>query len=288
MSRYWFPFMLRDELDMLEMQLYEHYDKIHRFILVESPITFQGRPKRLYYDENKERFAQYADKIIHVVCDWLPPVDQVPDPWVREKLQRDAAMAGFMHLTEPDDLIIVADVDEIAGRRVFEADPQPVYGVNLQLCYTAADRGGTPGVNLVIARAGWMKESGFTVDGLRANRASFPELPGNGGFHFSWLGGRNAVHYKYNSWSHTEALANCAMMNAEDDVYRYGVGSTEIVRDYNQCPKLSQELRDEWPKWIKERKCPDIWFAPTSDEDYINKIRGAGYDAADDLPSLTE
>ena len=30
--RYWFPFMMNWELDMLECALYENHDRVHRFV----------------------------------------------------------------------------------------------------------------------------------------------------------------------------------------------------------------------------------------------------------------
>lgn len=39
---------------------------------MEGTRSLQDRPKPLYYAENKERFARFADKIIHVALDEDP------------------------------------------------------------------------------------------------------------------------------------------------------------------------------------------------------------------------
>ena len=53
-----FPF--NDELDMLELRLGTLDAVVDYFVLVESPRTFSGMPKPLYYAENKDRFAKWS------------------------------------------------------------------------------------------------------------------------------------------------------------------------------------------------------------------------------------
>ena len=101
-----FPFFR--ELDILEIRLRELWDLTDKFVLVESRKTHSGRDKPLFFAEHRERFAPFTDKIIHVVAD-------APDKfaiWQRERFQRDAIERGLID-ANPDDLIIVSDVDEI-------------------------------------------------------------------------------------------------------------------------------------------------------------------------------
>ena len=84
-------FLFCDELDLLEVRLLELHDHVYRFVLVESPLTFQGNPKPLYYADNKERFATYADKIIHVIAD----LDSLGEGMAREHAQRNATWQGL-------------------------------------------------------------------------------------------------------------------------------------------------------------------------------------------------
>ena len=101
-----FPFF--KELDILEIRLRELWDLTDKFVLVESRKTHSGRDKPLFFADHRERFAPFMDKIIHVVAD---PRDDA-EIWQRERFQRDAIERGLVD-ANPEDLIIVSDVDEI-------------------------------------------------------------------------------------------------------------------------------------------------------------------------------
>jgi beta-1,4-mannosyl-glycoprotein beta-1,4-N-acetylglucosaminyltransferase len=74
-------FTFFNELDLLELRLNELAGHVDFFVLVEAPMTFQGKPKPLFYAENQARFAAFRDKIIHLVIDDMPAGD---DAWARE------------------------------------------------------------------------------------------------------------------------------------------------------------------------------------------------------------
>jgi beta-1,4-mannosyl-glycoprotein beta-1,4-N-acetylglucosaminyltransferase len=103
-------FMFFNELDLLELRLRELDDLVDRFVLVEGDETFTGKPKPLIFDQNKERFERFISKIAHVKFTDFP-VDPV-SPWTRETLSRQAMMLGLFE-AEPNDLVMISDVDEI-------------------------------------------------------------------------------------------------------------------------------------------------------------------------------
>jgi Glycosyltransferase family 17 len=270
--KYWFPFMLNWELDMLECALYENYDRVHRFIVTEATLTHQGRPKPLWYDDHRSRFAQYADKIIHVVCDYLPTREQTLDPWPRERMQRDAGMAAFMVATDPDDIIIVSDLDEIPSTAAFGQDPAPFLGGNIYLRFAAVDTPGGPGVMQVLARAGAVS----STDQLRQRREGFPSYD-RAGWHLSWLGGQEAIREKLECFAHLESYEAGHRANDANVMYRYGMGGLPEDGAITPAPILdiprvsSREERDAlpWeqqsPMWVHQRLCPDIWWRPRED-----------------------
>ena len=49
-------FSFFNELDLLEIRLNVLKDVVDKFVLVEATRTHTGRPKPLYYEENKARF----------------------------------------------------------------------------------------------------------------------------------------------------------------------------------------------------------------------------------------
>ena len=60
-------FTFYNELDMLEYRLTVLNDIVDYFILVEGTRTHAGNPKLMYYGMNKERFAKWNHKIIHML-----------------------------------------------------------------------------------------------------------------------------------------------------------------------------------------------------------------------------
>jgi Glycosyltransferase family 17 len=267
--RYWFPFMLNWELDMLECALYENYDRVHRFVLVEATLTHQGRPKPLYYDDNKSRFEAYSDKIIHVVCDYLPTYEQMPDPWVRERMQRDAGLMAYVPQADPDDIIIVSDLDEIPSTAAFAQDPQPFLGGNIYLRFATVDTPGSPGVMQVLARAGAVG----SVDQLRQRREALPSYD-QAGWHLSWLGGQDRIREKTNCFAHLEAFEASHAANDANVMWKYGMGRLSEDGLPHPAPVLdipwvkTREERDAlpWgqqsPLWVHQRLCPDVWWRP--------------------------
>ena len=109
-------FSFYNELDLLEIRLNVLKDVVDRFVLVEATQTHTGKSKPLYYEENKTRFAAFADKIIHVVVDDFPAADVADSErrlsWMRENFQRNAVVRGLVDAHD-DDLVMVSDVDEI-------------------------------------------------------------------------------------------------------------------------------------------------------------------------------
>ena len=103
-------FVFFNELDILDIRLNVLDEEADYFVLVESTRTYTGQPKELVYEQNKDRFARFKDRIIHVVVDDMP--EQTESTFTREELQRSAIGRGLAN-AQPDDLIIVSDVDEI-------------------------------------------------------------------------------------------------------------------------------------------------------------------------------
>jgi Glycosyltransferase family 17 len=267
--RYWLPFMLNWELDMLECALYENYDLAHRFVLVEATLTHQGRPKPLYYDNNKSRFEAYSDKIIHVVCDYLPTREQTLDPWVRERMQRDAGQMAYLPQADPDDIIIISDLDEIPSTAAFRQDPQPFLGGNIYLRFATVDTPGSPGVMQVLARAGAVS----SIDQLRQRREALPSYD-QAGWHLSWLGGQDAIREKANCFAHLESFDAAHAANDANVMWKYGMGRLSEDGSIHPAPVVdvpwvdSREERDalpwelQLPMWVHRRLCPEVWWRP--------------------------
>ena len=116
-------FTFFNELDLLEIRFHEMSAIVDKFVVVEAAKTFSGQPKPLYFWENRERFAGFLDKVIHVpvtIPDALMnEFSGKSDAWAREYYQRDQILKG-LQFAQPDDLVMVSDVDEIVSAAKLE------------------------------------------------------------------------------------------------------------------------------------------------------------------------
>lgn len=240
--------MLRDELPMLQMRLeeLEPYDAVT--VLVEATQDHQGHPKPLHFAENQERFAPWADRIIHIVAGDLP---DDPNPWVCEHAQRDHALAALVNAA-PDDLVLISDVDEIPSRAALEAKPRPAVALQQHVCAFAVDWLGFRERTSVIAAAGYVQERGSLAE-IRDMRGTWPTVWA-GGWHFCWLGGPEKCLEKLDSFCHLEAR----------DIVRRGIESGDFIERglWNVARLEPVEVDGRWPAMIRERRCPESWFRP--------------------------
>jgi beta-1,4-mannosyl-glycoprotein beta-1,4-N-acetylglucosaminyltransferase len=102
-------FLFLNELELLELRLHELAGVVDRFVIAEATRTFSGKPKPLSYQENKDAFKAFHDKIIHVVVEDPPGhLDHCEFP----DFQRISIARGLAGC-RPDDVVMLSDVDEI-------------------------------------------------------------------------------------------------------------------------------------------------------------------------------
>lgn len=250
-------FTFYDELDLLEVRLIELDNEVYRHVIVEAPVTFQGNPKPMYYLENQDRFAPWKDKIIHVIAD----LEDCQDCWAREVVIREAIRQGLGELRD-DDIFLISDADEIPRANYLQQAPG----------YTLIMRTHILAVNLL--EPGW--SAGTTASLGKSYRETIQRFNGrNGiqgvqgrnclaretgypiiaGWHFSWLGGPDAMRTKAHSFSHSE-WAPAIDANAER-MY------AERMSPASMGGHLLETVIDgSFPKYIQERRGPAIWYWP--------------------------
>jgi len=253
----WDSFMFGDELDVLECRLRELEgvdDLVH--VIVEAEIAHRGFRKPLHYMWNRERFAPWADRIIHVhvKADELPRGD---DPWSRELAQREFVKRGLAD-AEWNDVVLHGDCDEIprAGtlREIVGAGTYPVV-LQQRLCQYAVDWvHPLPWHGTIVTKV----RSAGSFARLRGVRNSLPAV-GDGGSHLSWMGGTAAHIAKLDVHCHLE------MTKDTEDALRSGVWLREGM--HSDGHRLAGVDVDEtWPQWVWKRECPASWFRPRDEE----------------------
>lgn len=204
-------FQFYNELDLLDLRLTELSPVVDYFVLVEATYTHAGAPKPLYYAENRDRFARYADKIIHVVVD--------DDPggfaWVREAHQRQAILRGLTQ-AGPADMIIISDADEILRPEVITqlravgADGPSLFAPHLDIhLYFLNLRAPDPWISVAAAPFALVQKVG-------ANNMRYLAKQGIGhtiqaaGWHFTWMGGIERFLAKLDAFAHREMIGSFA------------------------------------------------------------------------------
>jgi beta-1,4-mannosyl-glycoprotein beta-1,4-N-acetylglucosaminyltransferase len=121
-------FMFYNELDMLEYRLALHNNYVDYFIIVEATRTHNGAPKPLFFELNKDRFSEYADKIIHIVVDGLQSDPKHvynrqwnDEVWMNENKHRNGIELGLQQLSlDNSDYMIISDLDELINPEVLK------------------------------------------------------------------------------------------------------------------------------------------------------------------------
>ena len=113
-------FIFYNELDLLTYRLNLLNNVVDYFVIVESTHTFVGKNKKLFYNDNKDLFKMFSNKIIHIIVDDFPykyPNINVSNNhvWNNEFFQRNAISRGINSINNlsNSDLIIISDLDEI-------------------------------------------------------------------------------------------------------------------------------------------------------------------------------
>lgn len=224
-------FTFLNELDLLEIRLNELNGVVDKFVVVEGVLAHSGRRKPLVFAENRERFAKFAGKIVHVVVgerDFAPALkceDAQEQAWMRENIQRNAIERGLAAAgAEAADIVMVSDLDELpraasvaAAVRSLRAGEVVGLALNAYNFYANLRNASVPV---------WRNDPKIATVGTFRDAATYKDMPGrhyivaqanigptatkfryvaarrrlsNAGWHFSYLGGIETIAEKVGS-----------------------------------------------------------------------------------------
>jgi beta-1,4-mannosyl-glycoprotein beta-1,4-N-acetylglucosaminyltransferase len=127
-------FTFFNEHNILDIRLNTLYDHVDKFILVEATRSHQNLPKPLYFDENKNKYSKFLDKIIHVVIDTYPEHTY----FSFEEHQRDQIYTELKNIANDQDVIFFSDADEIWNPNVIDTinlEHGKLYSWASYICY---------------------------------------------------------------------------------------------------------------------------------------------------------
>lgn len=258
-------FTFFNELDLLELRLQELKDVVDRFVLVEATKTFSNNPKPLCYQENKERFKDFQEKIIHIVVDDLP--ENPKDSWENQYFQRNAIVRGLVNCS-PDDIIIISDLDEIPRASAIAGFKGEIAFLEQNLYYYR--------LNCLCTTAKWaipiiLRYRNLTTPQEvrmywynRERRTEFPTIP-NAGWHFSYLGDVEAIQLKLNSFSQQDF--NTPEVNNKENI-EAKIDAAQDLFDRPEFEWTFVKIDETYPRAI-----------------YANKYKYASYIKGRDLKS---
>ena len=237
-------FMLFNEIDLLKIRLEELYDFVDYFVIVEATTKFSGERKPLYFKKHEAEFEIFKDKIIYipvnppklnlfdkfyslmqkkitftnllVVIGFLIPIGR----WKNDVFQRNSIKRGLVDCND-EDIILVSDLDEIPNHKKFslirrECNKDQLVCIKHAM-YVNHLNGklnnswtGTRAIkfnNLKKYFHGNPSEIRIGLNYAFRKRLKLkPKISiiENGGWHFSYLGGIEAIMEKIKASSHTE------------------------------------------------------------------------------------
>lgn len=217
-------FTFFNAVDVLKMRLELHSDYVDQFYICEANITYSGDEKEYVFEKHINEFSEWIDKITYIkwdARDFCKDLDfSIKDKemnfdfnspsWMMEFRQRNELKNHISNL-EDNDIIIISDMDEFIDPEILKAiglysDHQSWDDARLFMfnhCFY---------MNCVLPDVKWMhpfvckwKKFKLLNDISRHRHSGFIQMHfPNAGWHFSYLGGANAVVEKISASSHTE------------------------------------------------------------------------------------
>lgn len=219
--------IINHELDLLEIRLNTIDCVVEKFVIVESNMTHSGKPKRMWFTENRDRFRKFDDKIIHIIYEGYPVnagSENNEIVWYNENQQRNSVLRAFEYATPKDNLIYLSDIDEIPkpeklleAKRLNAATGMPVnFALEQCMYYLNYNFKGFKQIrgsylyDPATAQEMHMKYFGqedHSPSGIRWHMVAegyendFPTVH-DAGWHFSTLGNPDDIRYKLESNAH--------------------------------------------------------------------------------------
>jgi len=242
-------FIFYNELDVLEIRLNILNDYVDYFVIGESIETFRGNDKPLFYQENKERFKKFNDKIIHCVIGKLGEDQEIlqkslssPNTgitskdhwWVREFYQKEYMIKALTNAADEDN-IFVSDTDEIWNPKIKKTVIDDTVYRPIQTAYpfylnNRSNQHCNAWVGTRFGTVKKLKQHGFNHFRTEREVRSIPIL--NGGWHFSWQGQTN-----WNKWNdgHPGNQENYFLLK-----------QTDMWKDESELPEYLIQNKEKW------------------------------------------
>ena len=265
-------FQFFNELDILKIRLEVMNPIVDKFVISEATETFSGLKKPLYYEENKELFSEFQDKIIHVVVEDTPE----GDTHYRDTFQKNAVTRGLKDCKD-DDIVIFSDLDEIPNPEKikeilqnFQNDKIYHFAQRLFYCYLNMEEVSGNLLSFAgefdgVTEKKWIGSKMLSYklmreQNLQCGDLRFPERKeigirvADGGWHFGYMGGKGEtdikkrVQEKLVSAAHQEYNSKYVINNVVDQI-KDGKDLFGRNAKFVRC-----EIDESYPAYIREHQ----------------------------------
>ena len=243
-------------------------DFVDEFVIVESTVNHQGKPKKLHFDIGK--YKKFRNKINYIVVDDTPEKIKRPHKGgesLVEQHQRNSIMKG-LERADDEDLIILSDVDEIPDLKKLNEYNKNKYAVFSQkmfmykLNFLNLKENNWHGSKICLKKnfksPQWLRNLKFKEYPFwRIDKVRNLQIIQNGGWHFAYLQSPENISKKIKSFAHGE-FNKSNIVNEENinlkiekgqDIFERGHKLKKVEID-SSFPKYIFENKDKLKKWI--------------------------------------
>ena len=241
---------------------------VDTFVIVESTVNHQGKPKKLHFDIGK--YKKFKNKINYIVVDDTPESIKKPHEGgesLVEQHQRNSIMKGLKNCSD-DDLIILSDVDEIPdlnklnefNRNKYAVFSQKMFMYKLNLLNLNENNwhGSKICLKKNFKSPQWLRNLKFKKYPFwRIDKVKNLQIIKNGGWHFAYLQSPENISKKIKSFAHGEFnTANTSdeeniklKIEKEEDIFDRGYKIKKVEID-SSFPKYIFKNKEKLKKWI--------------------------------------
>lgn len=259
-------FLFFQELDLLEIRLEYLYEKVDKFIILESCQTFTGQAKPFNFEANIHRFEKYLDKIIYhkiedshdsyqSVIDYLAskndhahqrvlnmmeshthyPKDGLH--WVLDTYHRESLHLAYNNYLDDDDILFLSDLDEIPAISIFDnlnnlSLAKPRVCKQHEFMYFLNYYNNSNWFGTIFGKFIDFKDLSLCtlrMDSKETRNIVTKQEYINGGYHFTSIGDIETIKKKIQSWGHQEYNTQDILDRLE---YNIATGQDIFEREY--------------------------------------------------------
>ena len=260
-----FQYFNEDHIADLRFNILNEF--VDKFVIVESTVNHQGKPKKLHFDISK--YKKFKNKISYII------VDDTPDEIKKhheggeslvEQHQRNSIMKGLKNAND-NDLIILSDADEIPdlnklnefkSKYAVFSQKMCMYKLNLLNLKENNWHGSRICLKKNFKSPQWIRNLKFKKYPFwRIDKIRNLQIINNAGWHFAYLQTPENISNKIKSFAHGE-FNKTSIVDEKNIAYKIEKGEDIFDRGFElkkveidtSFPKYVLENKDELKKWI--------------------------------------